>query len=147
MLCALQDNPDLTAVALAEKVGLSHTPCWRRLKKLQENGVIAGRALLLNAEALGLTIDVMAEVQVAQHDETTLEALEQAVRDLPQIVECFSLSGGQDYLMRVVAADTAAYEQFLKKVLLHLPGVAHIRSSIILRRLKLTTKLPIADAF
>ena len=146
ILSALQDDPRLTAADLAEKVGLSHTPCWRRLKRLEADGVIADRPVLLNPLALGLVIDVFAEVQVAQHDEATLEALEQAVQDLPEIVECFSMSGRQDYLMRVVATDTAAYERFLKKVLLHLPGVAHVRSSVILRRLKSTTKLPISDA-
>ena len=145
ILSALQDDPGLTAVDLAERVGLSHTPCWRRMKRLEAEGVITGRALLLNPEALGLAIDVFAELQVAQHDEATLEALEKAVQDLPEIVECFSMSGRQDYLIRVVATDTASYERFLKKVLLHLPGVAHVRSNIILRRLKSTTKLPIAD--
>lgn len=144
ILVALQDQPSLSAVDLAERVGLSHTPCWRRLKRLESEGVIVGRALLLDAAALGLCVDVFAEVQVARHDEATLEALERAVLDLPEIVECYSMSGRQDYLMRIVAADTAAYERFLKKVLLHLPGVAHVNSSVILRRLKSTTKLPIA---
>ena len=144
ILSALQDDPSLTAADLAERVGLSHTPCWRRLKRMEAEGVIVGRALLLDAAALGLTVDVFAEVQVARHDEETLEALERAVKDMPEIIECFSLSGRQDYLMRIVAADMAAYERFLKRVLLHLPGVAHVTSSVTLRRLKSTTRLPIA---
>lgn len=143
ILRALQDDPGLTAVDLADRVGLSHTPCWRRVKRLETEGVITGRALLLDPLALGLSVEVVAEVQVARHDEGTLNALERAVQDCPQIVECSSLSGRQDYLMRIVAADTASYERFLKKVLLNLPGVAHVRSSVVLRRLKSTTKLPI----
>lgn len=144
ILRALQDDPGLTAVDLAHKVGLSHTPCWRRVKKLEADGVIAGRALLLDPVALGLGVDVIAEVQVGNHDQATLDAFEDQVRNLPEIVDCSSLSGRQDYLMRIMATDTAAYERFLRGVLLNLPGVAHVRSSVVLRRLKSTTKLPIS---
>src|SRR5690242_19630034 len=94
----LQNAPDLSIEALAERVGLSHTPCWRRLKKLEESGVIVGRALLLDQDSLGLPITVFAHLKLKQHDESTLEALERAVLMSPEVLECFSLSGGSDYV-------------------------------------------------
>lgn len=143
ILRALQSNPELTVVELAEKVRLSHTPCWRRLKKLEAEGVIEKHALILNQNALGVSVNIFAHVRLRQHDEETLEALEQAARDHPEILECFSMSGESDYLFRIVAASIEAYERFLKKVLLHLPGVAAVNSSFALKAVKVTTDLPV----
>ncbi|MEA1672640.1 Lrp/AsnC family transcriptional regulator [Nitrospirillum sp. BR 11163] len=144
ILLALQENPDISTADLAAKVGLSHTPCWRRLKRLEEDGIIRGRALLLDAKALDLPITVFAEVRLKQHDEDTLEALEQVVRTRTEIVECFCMAGGEgDYLMRIIVSSVESYEHFLKKVLLHLPGVAAVNSRFALSCVKLTTSLPI----
>ena len=139
----LQRDPDCSTAALAEAVGLSHTPCWRRVKKLKSDGIIQGRALLLDARRIGLGVDVFANIRLKVHDEATLEALENATMTHPEIVECFSMSGESDYLMRVVAGSIDDYERFLKKVLLHLPGVASVNSSFALQRVKLTTSLPL----
>jgi len=138
-----QAYPDLPIADLAEKVGLSHTPCWRRLKKLEADGIIAGRAVLLDAKRLGLVVNVFAHARLKQHDEETLDALEQAVCLHPQIVECFSMSGTSDYVLRVVAESIEEYERFLKKTLLHLPGVSSINSSFALKTVKMTTVLPV----
>ncbi|WP_242127363.1 Lrp/AsnC family transcriptional regulator [Sphingobium sp. Sx8-8] len=143
MLAILQDNPDLPTSELAGRVGLSNTPCWRRLKKLQADGVIMGRALLLDPTALGLTVNVFADIRLKQHDEETLLALEKAVGSQAEIVECFSVSGESDYTMRIVTRSIEDYESFLKKVLLHLPGVAAVNSRFALGRVKMTTSLPI----
>ena len=143
ILRRLQAEPDITVVALAEVVGLSHTPCWRRIKSMEANGIILGRALLLDAQRLGLGVDVFASLRLNVHNETTLDAFERASQDYPEIVECFSMSGESDYLMRIVVSSIDAYEKFLKKTLLHLPGVASINSSFALKRIKLTTALPI----
>ena len=143
ILSALQRYPELPTAELAAKVGLSHTPCWRRLKRLQDQGVILGRAVLLDAHALNLSINVFAEIRLKQHDEDTLNALELAVADREEIIECFSMSGDADYLMRVVASSIDQYERFLKKVLLHLPGVASVNSRFALGCVKMTTALPI----
>lgn len=105
--------------------------------------MIAGRAVLLDARSLGLTVNVFANIQLKQHDEQTLEALEAAVRDHPEVVECFSMSGTSDYTIRVVARSIEDYERFLKKVLLHLPGVSSINSSFALKCVKMTTALPV----
>ncbi len=143
MLAVLQVEPDLSVQALAERVNLSHTPCWRRLKRLESEGIIRERAVILDADLLGLPITVFAEVALKQHDEQTLEQLEREAQRCPEIVECFSMSGEHDYIFRIVAASVADYERFLKKVLLHLPGVASVNSSFALKRVKLTTRLPV----
>lgn len=143
ILRAIQNEPDLSIQALAERVGLSHTPCWRRLKKLEQDGVIAAHATLLDQDGVGLPITVFANLKLKNHEEATLEALERSVLDCPEIVECFSIAGASDYVCRVVVASVAAYETFLKKILLHLPGVSEVNSQLALKRVKLTTKLPI----
>lgn len=115
MLRALQAAPHLSIQELADRINLSHTPCWRRLKRLETEGVIHGRAVLLNAAALNLPITVFAEIKLKQHDEETLGNLESAVERCPEIVECFSMSGDRDYIFRVVMQSVEQYEQFLKK--------------------------------
>ena len=138
-----QEEPELSVHELAERVGLSHTPCWRRLKKLEADGVIEGRAVILNPEALGLFITVFAHIKLKQHDEETLEVFEHSARARPEIVECFSMSGDSDFLLRIVTGSVSDYEQFLKRTLLHLPGVGSVNSSFALKCVKFTTKLPI----
>lgn len=143
ILRLVQSEPDLPIEQIAERVGLSHTPSWRRLKRLESQGFILGRALLVDQDRIGLPITVFAHLKIRHHDEKTLEALEDAVSENPSIVECFSVSGGSDYICRVVSESVAAYEVFLKKVLLHLPGVSGVNSEFALKRVKITTKLPI----
>ncbi len=143
ILRALQKDCDVSAAEMAERVGLSHTPYWRRMKKLEQGGIIKARVVLLDQQKLGLTVNVLANVRLRQHDEETLEALESAVKDQPEIVECFSMSGDSDYLFRVVVRNIEEYELFLKKVLLHLPGVASVNSRFALKCIKMTTELPL----
>ena len=139
----LQANPDMSIADISAEVGLSPTPCWRRVKRLEEELVIVRRAVIFDPRKLGLTINVLANVKLHRHDEDTLEALEREARDYPEILECYSMSGESDYVMRVVTTDIEAYERFLKKVLLHLPGVASVNSSFTLKTIKATTNLPV----
>jgi Lrp/AsnC family transcriptional regulator len=143
ILRAMQADPAMTISQLAEQVGLSQTPCWRRLKQLEQAGVIARRAVILDARKLGFAVDVFAHIRIGKHDEADLDALEEQVRNHPEIVECFSMSGDSDYVLRIVARSIEDYERFLKKVLLHLPGVASVNSSFALKTVKLTTDLPV----
>lgn len=143
ILSTLQAHPELATNDIATKVGLSATPCWRRLKQLKKDGYILGKAVLLDPAKLGLKVNVFAEVRLKQHDEATLEALEEKVRSHREIVECFSVSGDADYLMRILVSSIDAYEAFLKKVLLHLPGVSAVNSRFALGCVKLTTAVPI----
>lgn len=143
ILRVLQAQPDMPMTELAEKVGLSHTPCWRRIKKMEADGVIQRRALILGPRQVGLGVTVFAHLRFARQDEATLEAFETQVGAHPQIVECFSMSGDSDYVLRVVAQSIEDYEQFLKKTILHLPGVSTVNSSFALKTVKLTTDLPV----
>lgn len=143
ILATLQSRPSITMAELAEAVGLSQTPCWRRMKQLESSGVIAGRALLLDPQLLGFPINVFAHLRIGRHDEDALEAFEAEVRIHPEILECFSMSGDSDYMMRILARGIDDYERFLKKVLLHLPGVTSVNSSFALKTIKLTTVVPV----
>ncbi len=143
ILSLLQSEAEISITELSERIGLSQTPCWRRVKKLESDGVISGRTVVLNPLALGLSVNVFASLKLRQHDEATLDALEAAAKERPEIVECFSMSGESDYILRIVIHGIGAYEQFLKKVLLHFPGVASVNSSFALKCIKLTTRLPI----
>ena len=143
ILRILQDEPEISVAALAERVGLSHTPCWRRIKQLEAGGAIRERSIVLDPKIMGLDISVFAHVKLKAHDEETLEALERVACARKEIVDCFSMSGESDYLFRVVVKSIDEYEHFLKKVLLHFPGVASVHSHFALKCLKRTTKLPI----
>lgn len=143
ILRILQDDAGISMVDLAQKVGLSHTPCWRRVKLLEEQGAIAGRAVLLDPAVMGLSVNVLANIKLKAHDEATLEAFEQAARDRPEIVECFTMGGDSDYAVRIVIGSIDDYEHLLKKVLLHFPGVASVVSHFALKCVKNTTRLPI----
>lgn len=143
ILRQLQGDASVTMAELAERVGLSQTPCWRRVKALEESGVIERRAVQLSAEKLGFTVHVVARVRLHQHDEETLDRFEDAVRAHPEIVECFVMGGEYDYMVRMLARSIDHYERFLRKVLLHLPGVAHVDSGFALKKVKLTTDVPV----
>ncbi|MGC4249882.1 MAG: Lrp/AsnC family transcriptional regulator [Sphingobium sp.] len=142
ILRTLQSQPDISLTDLAAKIGLSQTPCWRRLKKLEQSGVMRGRAVLLDPAALGLTVNVFAHVKLKSHHEEALDAFELATADHPEIIECFSMSGESDYLLRVVSQSIETYERFLKRELIHLPGVASVNSSFALKCVKDTSALP-----
>ena len=129
--------------ALAEKVGLSHTPCWRRLKRLERDGIVATPTRVIDQDGVGLPITVFANLKIKKHDEATLNALEQTIERCPDIIECFSIAGSSDYVCRIVVESIAAYELFLKKTLLHLPGISEVHSQVALKRVKLTTRLPV----
>lgn len=143
ILRVLQVGPELPVAQIAERAGLSHTPCWRRLKRMEADGIIERRAVILSQKLLGFNAIVFASIRLKQHDEATLEAFEDDVRKHREIVECFSMSGESDYQLRVVVESIESYERFLKKTLLHLPGVASVNSRFALNTVKLTTELPL----
>lgn len=138
ILRALRADGRLTNLKLAEQVGLSPTPCWNRVKALEDAGVIEGYAALLNQKALGLPDTVMIEVTLEHHDDDTLARFGEAITRLPQVVEAFLVTGEYDYLIKVAVAGTEGYEEFLRKRLYKLPGVRHSRSTFVLKRLKHT---------
>ncbi|WP_066554587.1 Lrp/AsnC family transcriptional regulator [Croceicoccus bisphenolivorans] len=143
ILRQIQANPDISLADLGPAVGLSQTPCWRRLKKLEQNKVIVGRAVLLDPSAIGLGVNVFAHLKLTNHRGETLEMFEEAVAECPEIIECFSMSGESDYMLRIVAKSIDHYERFMKDRLSHLPEVVSINSSFALKCVKDTRVLPV----
>jgi Lrp/AsnC family transcriptional regulator len=143
ILRALQENADYSMADLGNLIGLSHTPCWRRLKRLESDGVIRGKVTLLDSAMLNLGVIVHAQVTLRDRTEVTFEAFEAAILAIPEITECYSTSGNQDYLLQMVVGSVGHYEDLLKKTLLPLPNVASIHSTFALRQVKYTTQLPI----
>ncbi len=144
MLETLQREARITNQELAKRVGLSPAPCWRRLKRLESEGVIAGYATLLSASAIGLPIQAYALVSLENHHADSVAALDQLVRERPEVLECHSMSGTNDYLLRIVAASMEAYEHFLSTQLLQLAAIRSVNTSFVLRTKKFTTQLPLA---
>ena len=139
----LQRDATLSVQQLAEAVGLSPTPVWRRLKALQASGVLRARVTLVDREMLGLNICVLAHVTLTRHNEGAVEVFEAMARARPEIMECASTTGESDYLIKVVVADMKAYDRFLQERLFRQSGVASVRSSVVLREVKYETALPV----
>ncbi len=143
ILATLQLEARITNQELAKRVGLSPAPCWRRLKRLESEGIIAGYATLLCAPAIGLTIQAYALVSLENHHADTVAAFDRLVRERAEVLECHSMSGTNDYLLRIVAASMEAYEHFLSTHLLQLAAVRSVNTSFVLRTKKFTTQLPL----
>ena len=136
ILGALQAEGRLAMVDLAERVGLSSTPCQRRVKRLEEEGVIDRYAALVQPPALGLALQAMVQVTLDDHSEKTVEAFEAAIRARPEVVACYAMTGDMDFLLHVLAADLAQFSEFAMKALLRMPGVRGTRSSFIMQAVK-----------
>jgi Lrp/AsnC family leucine-responsive transcriptional regulator len=136
ILRALSRQGRLTNAELAEQVGLSPSPCWTRVKRLEQAGIIKGYAAVLDQAALGLPDTVFIEVMMERHDEAQLQRFEAAVRDIPEILECHLVTGEYDYVIKAAVGGTAGYERLLRDRLYRLPGVRHTRTSFALRSLK-----------
>ncbi|MBP1202604.1 Lrp/AsnC family leucine-responsive transcriptional regulator [Duganella sp. 1411] len=138
ILRELRQDGRLSNTKLAEKVGLSTTPCWNRVRALEEGGMIEGYTALLSQTALGYPDTVIIEVTLDRHDDDIFEKFGQALAELPEVMEAYLLTGEYDYLIKVAVAGTAGYEEFLRRKLYKLPGLRHSRSTFVLRCLKRT---------
>jgi Lrp/AsnC family transcriptional regulator len=143
ILRILQQDADRNISDIGEAVGLSHTPCWRRIRKLQENGVITGKHSHLNAEKVGLDVSIFVFVRLDIHSSEVLDTFEIATRDIPEIMQCYTMSGEFDYLLRVVVPTVRDYEKTVKGKLLKLPHVGAMNSHFALNEIKNTSCLPI----
>ena len=143
ILDVLQNNARIANVDLAERVGVSASPCWRRVREMENSGVITRYVTLLEPAALGLQVSVFVQVTLEKQIEGALEIFEAAVRLRPEVMECYLMTGDADYHLRVVVADLPAYERFLMDHLTRVPGIANIRSSFALKQVKYTTALPL----
>ena len=139
----LQRDGSLSAQQLAERVGLSATPVWRRVRELQHSGVLRRQVALMDREKLGLSICVLAHVSLVRQSEGAVEDFERFALARPEIMECARITGEADYVIKVVVADMKAYDRFLSEQVFKLGGVASIRSNVVLREVKYETALPV----
>ena len=144
ILSELQRDARQTIQQISQRIGLSSTPCWKRIKVMESDGVIRGYTALVDRDKVGLHICVLAEINLSKHSEKNALEFEKEVAACPQITECYSTTGNADYLIKVVTTDIKSYEMFMHSVLFKLPGVDHVRSSIVLRELKYDPRMPLA---
>ncbi|MEO5797032.1 MAG: Lrp/AsnC family transcriptional regulator [Rhodoferax sp.] len=142
ILGALQIDGNLSVAALAERVGLSSTPCWKRLKRLEDEGYLSGRVALVNRHKVGLPITVFVSIRTAQHDEKWLAQFAAAAAALPEIQELHRMSGDVDYLLKVVTTDIGGYDRFYKKLIQAVP-LSGVSSAFSMEQIKSTTALPL----
>jgi len=143
LLRILQENARLSNVELSERVGLSASPCLRRMRQLEDSGVIKGYMTLIDQNVIGLPVSVFISVTLKEQSERALDEFEGRIRALPEVMECYLMTGTADYLLRVVTADLAAYERFLKEHLTRIPAIASIQSSFALKQVSFRTALPL----
>jgi Lrp/AsnC family transcriptional regulator len=143
ILARLQQDCSVSTAELAAEVGLSPSPCWRRVDRLERAGVIARRVALLDRRKVGLNAQVFAQVKLNAHGRANLDEFATAIRAFPEVLECYVLMGTVDFLLRVVTRDIEAYERFFFDKLSQLPGVQEINSTVALSEIKSTTALPV----
>lgn len=142
ILYELQRDASLTTAELAERVGLSASPCWRRVDRLEREGIIRGRVALVDRRKVGLNAHVFAQVRLNAHGRTHLDEFTAAIRELPEILDAYVLMGTTDFMLRIVTRDIDAYERLFFDRLSRLPGVQEITSTIALSEVKSTLELP-----
>ncbi len=146
ILAVLQREGRLTNQELAERIGLSASPCWRRVRELEAEGVIRRYAAILDPEKVGVGECVFTHINLQMHNRESLQEFERAVKDRPEIVECYAITGDADFMLKVYVPDIRAYDRFLNDVVFRIPGVVHVKSSFALREVKYDTALPLPDA-
>lgn len=142
ILDVLQENSEISNLELSKKIGLSPSPCYKRVSDLRQNGIIRGSVVLVDPLKLGLTLNVFVHISLKQQDKNSLEEFSNAIEQRPEIMECYLMSGEADFLLRVVLEDAKKYQELLLKCLTQISCVASIRSSFALDRVKYTTALP-----
>lgn len=144
ILQALQRDGKLSNQSLSEEVGISPAAAWRRVKALEEQGVISGYAALLDRKKVNLNLCAFVHVTLARHVTENTVSFEETLRDRPEVLECFVTTGDADYILRVVTESIEAFDAFLEQYLFSLPQISQVKSNIALREIKLETALPIS---
>lgn len=143
ILDLIQKDAALSVADIAERVGLSSSPCWRRIKRMEETGVIQRRVTLLDTKQLGLNFEVVANVKLALPSKDNLEAFETMIQKWSEVTECMTVTGAVDYVVHIVTTDMHAYDDFLREKLLGSSLVSDVQSRIVIRVSKRTTALPL----
>ena len=142
LLSELQRDSRLTMQELAERVGMSTSACWRRVKALENDGVISRYAAIVDSKKAGFALSSMVHISLARHEQKNVDNFVREVSRHPEVLECFATSGEADFHLRVVVEDIEAYNRFLDEFIFKLPGVSQVRSNIVLKEIKSDTALP-----
>lgn len=143
ILAVLQDDARSSLQQVSERVGLSTTPCWNRIKRMEQDGTIRGYTVRIDPAALGYPETVIVQLTLESHTDETLEAFGAALAEIPEVLEATLVSGDYDYVIRIAVRDTRDYERLLRERLYRIPGIRHSKSSFVLRKLK-DSPLPLA---
>lgn len=143
ILRLLQEDAALSNADIAERIGLSASPCWRRIDRLEREGFIKRRVALLDRQKVGLNAQIFAQVKLNAHGRANLDEFAASIREIPEVLECYVLMGSVDFLLRIVTSDIEAYEKLFFNRLSQLPGVQEVNSTVALSEIKSTTSLPI----
>ncbi len=144
IIAVVQEDASLTVAEIGQRVGLSSTPCWKRLQRLEAEGVITGRVALIDPEKLGLGITVFVSVETGDHSEAWLARFADLVSAMPEVMEFYRMAGDVDYMLRVVVRDMQSYDAFYKKLIVAVP-LKNVTSRFAMERIKSTTALPIGQ--
>ena len=142
ILLTLQADASLSVAEIGQRVGLSSTPCWKRIQKLEAEGVIQKRVALVDQDKIGLGITVFVSVETGDHSQEWLERFAKVVSDMPEVMEFYRMAGDVDYMLRVVTADMQAYDTFYKRMIATMP-LKNVTSRFAMEKIKSTTQLPI----
>jgi Lrp/AsnC family transcriptional regulator len=145
ILAVVQLDASLSVAEIGQRVGLSSTPCWKRLQRLEADGVIIRRVALIDPEKVGLGITVFVSVETGDHSQEWLAKFAEVVNAMPEVMEFYRMAGDVDYVLRVVVHDMASYDTFYKKLIATVP-LKNVTSRFAMERIKSTTALPIAEA-
>lgn len=143
ILAIVQEDASLTAAEIGDRVGLSQAACWKRIKRLENDGVIQKRVAILAPEKIGLRTLILVHVKLSAHGRANLDEFTEKIRSMPKVLECYVLLGNEDFFLKIAVADIYEYEQFFFRELSSIEGVAEIRSSVTLSQIKDTTAYPL----
>jgi len=143
LLSLLQQDCSLSLQALADAVNLTTTPCWKRLKRLEDDGILLGRVAVLDAEKLGLGLTAFVLIKTQHHNSDWYASFVSEVKQMPEVLGFWRMAGEYDYLLRVLVADMKSYDNFYKKLVNSVPGLSDVTSSFAMEQIKYTTALPI----
>lgn len=143
ILAILQEDCSLTVAELAKRVGLSTSPCWRRIGRLEQAGIIRKRVAVLDHVRLGMEVVAFVNVRLSQHGRENLEDFESTIRKFPEVLECYTVTGDTDYLLKIICCDIRHFEAFLRNHLMTMPLIRETHSTIAVTEIKDTTQLPL----
>jgi Lrp/AsnC family transcriptional regulator len=143
ILRLIQRDAALSLASIATEVGLTPTPCWKRIRRLEKAGIITGRVTLLDPAKVGLPLSVFVALEIGDHSADWIDAFAKAVGAMPEVLECWRMGGDVDYLLRVVVEDMPAYDAFYRRLTATVPGLRNVTSRFAMERVKGTTALPL----